>query len=209
MIMKSRVKTIHRFTAILLLLFITSHLAVHLTALGGIEQHLKTLKAVQGIYRNPIGEIILVLAVITQVITGAKRLRFKRLRGWAKAQVISGCYLLFFLIIHTSAAVSTHTLFGLETNFYWAAGTVNISPIKYGFMPYYFAGVLAFFVHVAAALRMGWPRTPKTILYALPFLGTLIGLIIVASFAGAFYPIEVPAEVMAYFEKNFGFWDLK
>ena len=208
--MNSSAKTLHRFTAVLLLLFIVSHLAVHLTALGGIDQHLAALKAVQVIYRNPVGETILVVAIILQVVTGAKQLRFKRLRsGWAKAQVISGSYLLFFLIIHTSAAVSTHQLFGLETDFYWAAGTVNISPIKYGFMPYYFAGVLAFFVHMAAALRMGWPRTPKPLLIALPVLGSAIGALIVASFAGAFYPIDIPPEVMAYFEKNFGFLELE
>jgi len=207
--MNLRAKTLHRLTAILLLLFIVTHLAVHLTALGGIEKHLSALKAVQGIYRNPIGETILVIAIILQVITGAKQLRFKRLRsGWAKAQLVSGCYLLFFLIIHTSAAVSTHRLFGLETNFYWAAGTVNISPIKYGFMPYYFAGVLAFFVHMAAALRMGWPRTPKTLLLALPLIGCVIGVLIVATFSGAFYQIDIPPEVMAYFEKNFGFLEL-
>jgi len=206
--MNSRAKTIHRFTAILLLAFILSHLVVHLFALGGAEAHQSALKAIQGLYRNPIGEIILVIAILTQIITGARRLRFKRLRGWAKAQVYSGCYLLFFLIIHSSAAIYTHNVYGLETDFYWAAGTVNISPIKYGFMLYYFAAVFAFFVHMASAIRMGWPSTSPILLKTLPLIGAILGFLIVATFAGAFYSIEIPTEVMDYFEKNFGFLGL-
>ncbi len=202
-------KSIHRFTAIVLLLFIISHLTVHLFALAGPEAHQSALKSVQWIYRNPIGEIILVLAILTQILTGARRLRFKRLRGWAKAQMYSGCYLLFFLFIHSSAAIYTHNIYGLETDFYWAAGTLNISPIKYGFLLYYFAGVLAFFVHIAAALRMGWPQTSPKLLTAIPIIGAVTAFLILAALSGAFYTIEIPADAMAYFEKNFGFLDLK
>ena len=201
-------KSIHRSSAILLLLFIISHLSVHLFALAGAEAHQSALKSVHWIYRNPIGETILVLAIITQILTGTRRLRFKRLRGLAKAQVYSGCYLLFFLFIHSSAAIYTHNIYGLETDFYWAAGTVNISPIKYGFYLYYFAGVLAFFVHIAAALRMGWPRSSPKLLTAIPIIGSVIALLILAAFSGVFYNVEIPADVMAYYEKNFGFLDL-
>jgi len=83
-----RVKQIHRFTAIILGLFILSHLTVHLFALGGIEAHLKALDSVQWVYRNPIGEALLVIAIAVQIFTGLKRLKAKRKNRsrWAKAQ---------------------------------------------------------------------------------------------------------------------------
>jgi len=114
-----RVKQIHRFTAIILGLFILSHLTVHLFALGGIEAHLKALDSVQWVYRNPIGEALLVIAIAVQIFTGLKRLKAKRKNRsrWAKAQVFSGLYLVMFLIIHTGAAIFTHGIFGAEEHF--------------------------------------------------------------------------------------------
>jgi len=47
-------KRLHRGIAIILVIFIISHLIVHLYALGGIDAHLKALDSVQWIYRNPI-----------------------------------------------------------------------------------------------------------------------------------------------------------
>ena len=199
-----RAKTIHRSSALLLGLFVLSHLAVHLTAVFGATYHVAALKFVQSAYRHPIAEFVLVIAILTQVITGARRLRFKEIDGWARLQVISGCYLLVFLLVHTSAAISTHHLFGLETDFYWAAGSLHFSPIKYGFAIYYFAAVLAFFVHLAAALHFGWENAPRAVTTGLPLVGAIVSAVIVSAFSGVFYPIEITPEVEVYYEKNFG-----
>jgi len=202
-------KTIHRSFALLLGLFVVSHLVVHLTAVFGASYHVAALKIVQTAYRHPIAESVLVIAILTQVVTGARRLRFREIHGWAQLQVISGCYLLAFLLIHTSAALSTHHVFGLETDFYWAAGSLHFSPIKYGFAIYYFAAVLAFFVHIAAAIHFGWKSAPRALTAGLPVLGGIIGAVIVSTFAGVFYPIEITSEVEAYYEENFGYLGLE
>ncbi|KJS37213.1 MAG: hypothetical protein VR74_09730 [Hyphomonas sp. BRH_c22] len=202
-------KAIHRSFALLLGLFVISHLGVHLTAILGPQSHLAALNTVQVIYRNPFGEILLVVAILTQVITGARRLRFKEIEGWALLQVMSGCYLLTFLLLHTSAALYTHHLLRLETDFYWAAGSLHFSPIKYGFAVYYFAAVLAFFVHISAAIHFGWPQAPRSLTTGLPIFGAIISGLIVSAFWGAFYPIEITPEVAAYYEQNFGALGLK
>jgi len=200
-----RAKQIHRLTALILGLFIISHLIVHLFALGGIDAHLKALDSVQWIYRHPIGEIILVAAILTQIVTGLKRLKAKRKspNKWAKAQVISGLYLMFFMTVHTSAAIFTHNFFGLETDFYWAAGSMNISPVKYMFWPYYFAGVLSFFVHFACALHFGWKGQFLRLKKTLPWIGALTALAIILPISGAFYDVPITEEVMEYYRKYF------
>ena len=197
-------KTVHRSFALVLGVFVISHLVVHVSAIFGANAHERALSAVQTIYRNPIGEALLVFIILTQVLTGARRLRFKERERWALLQVVSGCYLLTFLLLHTGAALYTHHIFGLETDFYWAAGSLHFSPIKYGFAAYYFAAVLAFFVHISAAIHFGWKQAPQGLTRGLPILGAIIGSLIVSIFWGAFYSIEISPEVIAYYEQNFG-----
>ena len=197
-------RLIHRFIAALLGLFIVSHLIVHLFALAGPAAHLAALDAVQWTYRNTVVETLLVLAILTQIVTGARRLRFANLRGWALAQVVSGVYLIMFLVVHTSAALYTHHIFGLETDFYWAAGSLHFDPVRYGFALYYDAAIVAFFTHVAAAIHFGWPQAPRAIPRALPVMGVLVAGAIIAAFWGALYPIDVGPDVEAYYGKYFG-----
>jgi len=201
-----RAKRLHRITAIILAVFIVSHLIVHLFAIGGINAHLKALDSVQWIYRNPIGETLLVATIITQIVTGLRRLKAKRKspNKWAKAQIYSGLYLMAFLIIHTSAAIATHTIFELETDFYWAAGSMNISPIKFFFWPYYFLAITSLFVHFACALHFGWPGKFKTLKNILPVIGALLALTIILTFTGLFYDVPITEDVLNYYRKNFG-----
>ena len=200
-----RAKQIHRFTAIILGVFIVSHLFVHLFAIGGINTHLKALDSIQWIYRNPIGETLLVLAIAVQIVTGWKRLKAKKKspNKWAKAQVYSGLYLIMFLIIHTGATIFTHNIFGLETDFYWAAGSMNISPIKYFFWPYYFLAITSVFVHLACALHFGWPQKFQALKNILPIIGAIIALTIILTFTGFFYEVPVTEDVLDYYRKNF------
>jgi len=193
-------KRLHRGTAIILGLFIISHLIIHLFALGGVEAHLNALDSVQWIYRNPIGETLLVIAILAQIVTGLKRLKAKRKNKmlWAKAQLFSGLYLMGFLIIHTGAAIFTHNIYGLETDFYWAAGSMNISPVKFFFWPYYFFAVLSVFVHFACALHFGWPGKFGVLKTALPWLGAGIALTIILTFTGVFYDVPITEDVLPH-----------
>lgn len=197
-------KQAHRISGLILILFTLVHLGVHLTALFGASAHLQSLDAVQWIYRNPIGEPLLLIAISIQVISGFARLHIKKFRRWAAWQTLSGVYLLVFLTVHTSATVFTHTFFGVETDFYWAAGSLAFSPIKYGFAIYYFAAILAFFVHIGAAIRFGFPIRSKRIPKAMPWLGGLVAIGILVAFSGYLYPITIPEDVAEYYAKYFG-----
>ncbi|MEM1262511.1 MAG: hypothetical protein AAGH76_08945 [Pseudomonadota bacterium] len=196
-------RLIHRSTAMLLALFIVTHLTVHLFAVAGPDPHSTALTAVQWVYRNPVGEAVLVLAIIVQIITGASRLRYRRQRGWGLVQAISGTYLLIFLLLHPSAALYTHHLFGIETDFYWSAGSLYYDSIRYGFAVYYTLAIVAVFSHLGAAVHYNAPSLNR-LATLMPAIGLLIGATIVLSIGGAFYPIDLPAEVASYYQQIFG-----
>ena len=198
----------HRILAAGLAVFILGHLATHLTAVMGPQAHTQALKATQGLYRNPFVEPVLIAALLVQIVIGARLLA----RRWAQAekgfwgwvQLLSGGYLIAFILIHSSAALMTRHVFGMDTDFYWAAATVNLAPFKYGFLPYYALGVMSVFTHLAAAVRFGWGARAGLLPAALVVVGVVVASVILATFGGALYPIDLPPANAAYFEK-FGF----
>lgn len=195
----------HRFLALGLGFFILSHLAIHLSALAGAETHMALLSKFQGIYRNWAVEPLLYIAIITQVIIGGKlvwRRYSQSQKGfWGWAQIISGAYLAMFMIVHGSAALITRHIIGLDTNFYWAAGTLNIDPIRYLFAPYYMLGVMSVFVHLGAAIHFGWEQHGKRYAFIFPLVGLIVSTLIIITFSGGFYEIVLPTEVVDVFEK--------
>jgi hypothetical protein len=198
----------HRILAAGLALFILGHLATHLTAVAGPQMHKQVLGATQGLYRNPFVEPVLIVALLTQIVIGGRLLARRWGEAdkgfWGWAQLLSGGYLIAFILIHSSAALSTRHVFGMDTDFYWAAATVNLAPFKYGFFPYYALGVISVFTHLAAAVRFGWGERAGWAPPALIALGVAVATVILASLGGALYPIDPPPANAAYFEK-FGF----
>jgi len=192
-------RRIHRVLAGLLGLFILGHLMVHLSALWGIEAHLLALSLMRNAYRNVLIEPLLLLAIMAQIYTGVGFLRRRwRMRGrnlWLKIQLFSGGYLVFFMLNHTVAALLTRYGLGLDTNFYWAAATVNISPFKWFFAPYYALAIIAIFAHIGASLQQKQVRVGLVALIAGP---AIAGLILVA-FMGGLYEIDLPAAYQDYF----------
>ena len=195
----------HRILAIGLAAFLVLHFGIHLSAAAGADMHLKTLKSLQGIYRNSVVEPLLILAIFLQVGLGLKlvtvRWRQPDKGFWGWTQILSGFYLAFFFLIHTSAALGTRYLAGLETNFYWAAGTLNVEPLQYFFAPYYFLGVLSVFAHLAAALYFARGGQKAKLPVAIVLCGVAIALMIILTFSGAFYDIKIPHEYVDYFQK--------
>lgn len=197
---------VHRALAILLGLFVLTHLGAHVAALGGPEAHERALDALRVVYRNKIVEPLLIVAVLTQVAAGA-RLARRRWREpgkgfWGWAQIISGAYFGIFFIVHMSAALAARHLAGIETNFYWPGGTLTIAPLPYLFAPYYFLAVLAVFTHFAAIAHFrfsdkAWGRlVPRLMMGA----GAALGALIVLIFSGAFFAFDIPADYQAYYE---------
>jgi hypothetical protein len=193
-------KQAHRNIAWFLLVFIAVHFATHFASLGGIETHAKAQGAARIFYQFPLIEIALVLAFAAQVLLGIKLLRIisKRARKtfWHRVQFFSGCYLAYFIVAHTGAAIVTRLAIGLETNFYWAAGTLILAPITYVFTPYYLLAVASIFGHLLAALHFRGPRKwhgPALI------LGPVVGTAFVLGYGGFFYEVALPADYLDYF----------
>ena len=198
----------HRVIAIGLGLFILTHLAVHITAIGGPERHIATLSKIQPLYRSWVIGPILVLAILAQIIIGGNLVwrRWKSpLKGfWGWTQILSGGYLAFFLLIHSSAALTTRYIMGLETNFYWAAATLNITPLQFFFTPYYTLGILSVFAHLAAAIYFGRGQKSARPSWIIIGMGSVIAVIIIAAFSGAAYDIKIPQEYVDYFGSFMG-----
>jgi succinate dehydrogenase/fumarate reductase cytochrome b subunit len=191
----------HRLTAAVLALFVTAHLINHLVGLGGIAAHQAFMNAARLVYRSPLVEPLLLTAVLVQIATGIAQVRAgwgKRHGVWARLQTISGLYLAFFLANHTFWVLVARIGYGLDSNFYLAATFLTISPLPLLFAPYYVAGVLAVFVHIACAVhfRVAGPlgTSIERILIA---AGAAIASTVVAIFMGAFYEIRLPAEYRA------------
>ncbi|WP_299193429.1 hypothetical protein [uncultured Erythrobacter sp.] len=193
-------KRAHRTLALFILVFIAVHFATHFAALGGVAAHTEALGLARLIYQFPLIEIALVFALAAQVVLGVTLLRAIRKRArkglWHRVQFWSGAYLAFFVVMHTAAAVTTRLVIGLDTNFYWAAGTLVLAPLKYGFTPYYVLAVTAIVSHLLAALH--FRRARKWHAPALA-LGPLVGIAFVLGYGGAFEAVELPQTYRDYF----------
>jgi len=194
----------HRLLAAGLALFILTHFAVHLTAIGGLDMHIAVLSKIQPAYRNWIIEPILMLAILLQVVIGGK-LVWRRWKSpykgfWGWAQILSGAYLGFFLLAHSSAMLFARHIAGLETNFYYAAAPLNIAPLQFLFAPYYTLGIVSVFAHLGAALYFGRPKKNPFLSWAVIGFGVTIALTIVATFGGAFFDIQIPRDYVDFFD---------
>lgn len=198
--MMERIRHFHRWIAFALCCFLLLHLGTHLAAIWGPQAHGEMLLAVRPLYRAAWLEPLLLLAFIVQIGLGARLLVHRwpdrRSSVWSWLQIGSGVIIAIFVLMHAGAALAARHLAGLDTNFYWPAGTLAIAPLKYGFAPYYALGVSAVFVHLAAALHFNGRAA------AAPFVataGVLLALLLVLIFSGAFYTIELPDTYRDYF----------
>lgn len=199
--MRLTARQAHLRVALFLGLFLGLHFAAHFAALDGLDSHAAMLAAGRAVYRVPVIEGLLVLALAAQVVLGVtlvrRMARWPQQGGWRKAQKWSGIVLAVFIVLHTSAALGSRWLFGFDTNFYWAAGTLTLAPLKYGFAPYYSAAVIALVTHVLAALHV---RRPARWHAPALLLGPAIALPILLVYGGALFPVDLPEAHRAYFQ---------
>lgn len=192
------VRQLHRFGAVLVTLFVLAHLSNHVAALGGIAAHLRFMDAARLVYRQPVVETLLLLAVVVQSGSGLRLLvsGWTRRRGWlAWLQAGSGACLALFLLIHVPAVLVGRTVLGLDTNVHFAAAGLQAWPYQAFFLPYYFLAVLAVFTHLGCALarRAGPLPGRRAAAVAVPMCtGAVLSGIVVAALMGKLYPYEVP-----------------
>lgn len=196
----TRIRSAHRFAGLTLAFFIGLHLMNHLCALVSIEQHIKIMDLLRLIYRNPLGEALLLLAIMVQVPSGILLVRRKGWRGLPlaeRAQVASGGYLAFFLVAHVFAVMMGRYFFHVDTNFYFASA-VLFSPVWLFYVVYYGLSVVSVFVHVASIhyqkmLSRTSSHRAQTQALAIVGTGIAVMVLILLAFSGVVYEIRLPA----------------
>ncbi|MEP2446314.1 MAG: hypothetical protein ABJI69_03720 [Balneola sp.] len=146
-------KKIHLVAGIIITVFIALHLFNHSLSILSVNTHIEFMHKLRLVYRNPVGELVLLLAVITQIITGIKIFLANRKTAkhfYSRLQNWTGLYLSFFLLVHISAVFTGRLVLDLDTNFYFGAAGLNTFPLNLFFVPYYGIAILSFFGHVSA-----------------------------------------------------------
>ena len=75
-----KLKTLHRISGIVIAAFLVLHLCNHLFALGGPALHITVMKYFRMVYRFPPVEIILLLCVTIQIVSGLRLVFYKRVQ---------------------------------------------------------------------------------------------------------------------------------
>jgi succinate dehydrogenase/fumarate reductase cytochrome b subunit len=202
-----KTKTLHRITGIIIAIFVSAHLFNHAMAWFGVETHREIMEALRKVYRQPVVEVLLVLCFGFQVYSGIKQVR--RLKNKSalslndRLQIYSGLVFAFFIVQHIPAVLFQRAYFKFDTNFYFAARVVLEAPFKYYFVPYYFLGIMAFGVHVAATHRKkmresGNEKQANFQALLIVFLALIVTGIIFYVFMGGCFPIAIPHEYQVY-----------
>lgn len=193
---------VHRSLAVFIVIFVVLHLANHLSAVFGVATHIAFMEFIRPIYRNIFVEIALISALFVQLFLGlyfVYRSRGKRVGFYARAQALSGCYLVFFLVAHVSAVMNGRYVLDLDTNFNFAAAGMHVGYLVFWFVPYYFLAVFSIFMHLACALQWVMSQHDRFIGFAnvsagvLMSVGALTASLIVMSLGGCFYNVDIPA----------------
>lgn len=197
-----KLKQLHRISGIVIAAFLVLHLINHLFALGGPALHITVMKCFRMVYRFPPVEVLLLLCVTIQIISGLRLVfakGFRRRPFYAIAQALSGIYLSLFLINHVRAVLLARYEWHVETDFYFASGVAVHYPEKLFFIPYYTFSVLCAFTHIACAHYAGrvelagvsapsYDGFKKEALWILG-AGVVVTALIMGSFTGLFYPL--------------------
>ncbi|MCR5889383.1 hypothetical protein LRS06_16730 [Hymenobacter sp. J193] len=199
------IKRYHYWTGLLLSVFILAHLANHLVALWSVTAHLEVMEALRSVYRHPVVETSLLLAVVGQVFTGLRlywRSRQQPRQPLAgRIQIFSGLYLAFFLLVHTGAVLTGRAWFGLDTNLYFAAAGINTFPFSLFFVPYYFLAVTAVFLHLASlhylkGRRIWGESGARRQALGIGGAGVLVALLILFAMTNQLQGFPIPADYL-------------
>ncbi len=195
-------KKIHYISGLAITIFILLHLFNHMWSILGADRHLEMMNTLRLFYRNIFVEIILLLAVLVQIISGLKLFKMNRKTAttqFEKLHIWSGLYLAVFFVIHLSAVLGGRLFLHLDTNFYFGVAGLNTFPLNLFFIPYYGLAILSFFGHLASIhhQKMKQPLfglTPYVQSVAILTLGLLFTVVIFYGLTNHFKGVIVPKE---------------
>lgn len=197
-------RRLHRWLALGLTAFVVLHLMNHAAIFFSVQTHLQVQESLRPVYRNPVVEPVLLLAVLAQIGVGARliwRHRWPR-RGWARAQVLSGAVLGAFLVQHVGAALMTGWFKPeIDTTVFWAASVVSRPGFAAYFAPYYVVGVAMVFLHFASFIAVR--RRRPTLACGIAIVGGVYAVAIVAGLMGAWGDVVLPEAYETYLDT---FW---
>jgi len=193
-------KRLHYISGLTISLFIGMHLFNHLFSVFGIESHIELMDKLRLVYRNPIVETVLLLAVFFQIISGVKLFMTKRksVNGfYEKLQIWTGLYLAFFFFIHIGAVLTGRYVLDLDTNFYFGAAGINTFPLNLFFIPYYGLAILSLFghlsaIHVQKMKKEIFGLTIKQQAEFIMVIGFVVMMITFYGLTGGFMGVEIP-----------------
>ena len=152
----SVLKSSHGISAAIITLFALFHIVNHLAGLAGGNAHLALMKAFRTVYRTPVVEGLLGIAVLFQVASGTVLLRRRLMTSdrFEMLQGAAGAYLLMFFVSHLRAVLHTRYIHHMDTNWIWLTST-NLLTDEWSarLVPYYFLGIVALGLHGACGLR--------------------------------------------------------
>jgi hypothetical protein len=152
-----RLALAHGISAIVIAAFAAFHLANHLGGLSGGARHIAMMTVLRQVYRNPFVEMVLLVCVGFQLLSGLRLLQGKAARagGWIDSlQAGSAAYLALFFLSHLSAVLRARYFRHTDTNWVWlTADSLLTDPWSARLAPYYFLAVIALGVHGAAGVR--------------------------------------------------------
>lgn len=204
----SMLHKLHRASAFIIGTYVAVHLFNHGLALRSVEAHVQFMESFRHIYRNPLAEVLLLACATLQVGSGIYFIknRWRQRHGFfERVQALSGSYLAFFLLVHVGAILFGRAALDLDTNFYYAAAGMHVSPFQYFFVPYYSLAVVAIFGHIACAVhwftRDNLSEASRNYFgHTVLAVGVLASVLIVAAFAGAFYDVKIPQAYRATYQ---------
>ena len=200
-------KRLHRFTGILVSVFVIAHLFNHGIAYFGIEEHRAVMNALRTVYRIPIIEFLLIGSFLFQSISGLflfwKLFKKSNKTSFEKVKMYSGLILGLFLIQHIGATVGSRLYYEFDTNFYFAANVVLQKPLLYYFIPYYFLGIMAFAIHVSSIHRekvSSMVGVQKANIHFVIIVSVffILSIFILYVFTGGVYDIIIPEQYNIY-----------
>jgi hypothetical protein len=196
------IKRIHFISGLTIAVFVVLHLFNHFISIFGADRHIAVMNNLRFFYRNIVIETILLLAVLTQIISGIKLFIRKRkiaVTFFAKLKIWSGLYLSLFFVIHVSVVFVGRIFMHLDTNFYFGVAGLNSSPFKLFFIPYYALAIISFFGHLSAIHNSKMKQnifglTPDKQAKIILVLGLMLTIVIFYGLTNHFKGVTIPKE---------------
>jgi hypothetical protein len=195
-------KKIHFISGLTIAVFVGLHLFNHFMSIWGADRHIAIMDNLRHFYRNIFIEIILLLAVLTQIITGIKLFIRKRktvITFFDKLQIYTGLYLSIFFVIHVGVVFAGRIFLHLDTNFYFGVAGLNSFPLNLFFIPYYGLAIISFFGHLAAVYKSKMKQsifgvTPDKQARMILVFGLMLTIVIFYGLTNHFKGVTIPKE---------------